>query len=295
MVLLAGCTLFNGCSKDTPAAPTATFTYVAKGREVTFTSTSTNAKTFAWDFGDGSLSTDQNPVHTYSIYGKYTVTLKTVGDGGTKTSLPDDLTLAKTSSVVIDGTLSDWATIAEVVVPEVSGTITKVKVDYDALKVYFYVEGTSKLGGFMDVYLNTDNKPETGYFSGWYPEGYGADYLVEGDFSVMKDAEVFKHKTTSAVTAFDFDKTGEIGGGIIKSSDLVTVGSGKAIEFSMTRAAFTNLAASGFTFAVVDVDGNYYFANGTKSRNYTEGWGTLGASPKDNTPTGKMSSVDLTK
>jgi PKD repeat protein len=31
--------------------------------------------TFAWDFGDGSKSTEQNPVHTYDKVGEYTATL----------------------------------------------------------------------------------------------------------------------------------------------------------------------------------------------------------------------------
>ena len=31
--------------------------------------------TFAWDFGDGNKSTDQNPAHTYEKVGEYTATL----------------------------------------------------------------------------------------------------------------------------------------------------------------------------------------------------------------------------
>jgi PKD repeat protein len=31
--------------------------------------------TFAWDFGDGNKSTEQNPVHTYDKVGEYTATL----------------------------------------------------------------------------------------------------------------------------------------------------------------------------------------------------------------------------
>jgi len=30
---------------------------------------------FAWDFGDGNKSTEQNPVHTYAKVGEYTATL----------------------------------------------------------------------------------------------------------------------------------------------------------------------------------------------------------------------------
>ncbi len=43
---------------------------------VNFTSTSTNATTYDWDFGDGSThSTEANPTHYYSANGNYTVTL----------------------------------------------------------------------------------------------------------------------------------------------------------------------------------------------------------------------------
>ena len=300
--LISMALLFNACKKD-PAVPKATFSYVADGRIVTFNNTSTDASTYAWDFGDGSTSTDKNPVHTYATYGTYTVVLKVVGEGGTATSLPDAITLSKTSTVKLDGTFTDWANIPYANAPEVFGSINKVKVDYDALNIYFLVEGatgpggpgvTSGLNGFFDVYINSDNNPETGYFSGWYPLGYGADYLVEGDLAILKDAELFKHKTTSAVTAFDFEKVGNVGGNLIKSSGLVTSATGKTIEFSISRAALQNLSTK-FTFAVVDVDGAYYYEDGSKSRNYTETWATLGSFPKDNTPEGKMVEVDLTK
>jgi PKD repeat protein len=43
---------------------------------VQFTDTSTNSPTtWVWDFGDGSSSTIQNPSHTYSIFGTYTVSM----------------------------------------------------------------------------------------------------------------------------------------------------------------------------------------------------------------------------
>lgn len=42
---------------------------------ISFFNTSSNAVDFLWDFGDGSISNQQNPVHTYSTPGIYTVTL----------------------------------------------------------------------------------------------------------------------------------------------------------------------------------------------------------------------------
>jgi PKD repeat protein len=37
---------------------------------------------WAWDFGDGSISTEQNPVHTYADAGSYTVRLVASNSGG---------------------------------------------------------------------------------------------------------------------------------------------------------------------------------------------------------------------
>jgi len=45
---------------------------------VTFTDTSSGSPTgWLWDFGDGFQSTEQNPVHIYTVPGQYSVTLKT--------------------------------------------------------------------------------------------------------------------------------------------------------------------------------------------------------------------------
>ena len=50
---------------------------------VQFTDLSQNAASGNWDFGDGTNSTEQNPMHTYSAAGTYTVNLKAGNENGT--------------------------------------------------------------------------------------------------------------------------------------------------------------------------------------------------------------------
>ncbi|MBS1935778.1 MAG: PKD domain-containing protein, partial [Bacteroidetes bacterium] len=49
---------------------------------VNFIDQSSNAIGWLWSFGDGTTSTQQNPTHTYTNSGQYTVTLTTTGSGG---------------------------------------------------------------------------------------------------------------------------------------------------------------------------------------------------------------------
>ena len=59
---------------------------------VSFTDLSTgNITSWFWDFGDGSVSTDQDPTHTYRMPGVYTVSLKVDGPEGSDTLMATDL------------------------------------------------------------------------------------------------------------------------------------------------------------------------------------------------------------
>jgi PKD repeat protein len=68
------------------ATLTAGFNYSSSGRTATFTDTSTgNPTSYVWDFGDGTTSTSQNPVHTYAADDIYTVKLVIAGASGIST------------------------------------------------------------------------------------------------------------------------------------------------------------------------------------------------------------------
>jgi PKD repeat protein len=75
--------------------PVASFTTTIVDLMVTFQNTSTNASTYAWKFGDGSTSTDKDPVHTYANNGTFTVELVATGDGGNNTVSQEIAVVAK--------------------------------------------------------------------------------------------------------------------------------------------------------------------------------------------------------
>ena len=83
-----------------PIGPTADFTYTANYLIVSFADVSTvgdgEINSWNWDFGDGNMSTERNPVHTYEEDGTYTVSL-TVTD-------ENDLFDTYTGAVVVSAT-----------------------------------------------------------------------------------------------------------------------------------------------------------------------------------------------
>ncbi len=87
-----------------PAASDADFSSnVTSGNaplNVLFTDKSTGTPTaWNWSFGDGTYSTEKNPVHTYSAAGNYTVTLTATNAAGSNTATKSNyITVAGTSS-----------------------------------------------------------------------------------------------------------------------------------------------------------------------------------------------------
>ncbi|WP_462318793.1 PKD domain-containing protein, partial [Marinilabilia sp.] len=58
---------------------------------VSFYNNTLDATSYLWEFGDGQVSQETKPTHTYRVPGTYTVTLTAYGPGGTLTA--DDVTI----------------------------------------------------------------------------------------------------------------------------------------------------------------------------------------------------------
>jgi PKD repeat protein len=84
--------LTSGCIPSAPAnlPPVAAFAYSPSSpsvnQNVSFTDNSTDSdgtiNSWAWNFGDGKSSSQQNPAHTFTSPGIFTVTLTVTDDGG---------------------------------------------------------------------------------------------------------------------------------------------------------------------------------------------------------------------
>lgn len=74
--------------------PKADFSFQLNGLNIEFFNESVNADEYLWDFGDGSTSVDENPVHSYVSGGNYNITLHAIHCSQTD---------VKTMAVVITG------------------------------------------------------------------------------------------------------------------------------------------------------------------------------------------------
>ncbi len=84
LIVIIGIT---GCKKK---YPTACFTVESESlmdnediqikEEISFINCSENTELFLWEFGDGTKSTEENPVHKYTEQGKYIVKLTSYGE-----------------------------------------------------------------------------------------------------------------------------------------------------------------------------------------------------------------------
>ncbi len=220
--------LLQSCKKDTvDPGPDVFFSTSIDAYTVKFSNKTNGATSYKWDFGDGTSSTDVSPVHTYPGKGKYVSTLYATSGNGKTNEGSTVIRLAKSSSVKLnDNSFSDWDTVTHNV--RVSGAgggvFRKLKMDYDAENVYFYIEMASAKanGDIFDFYLDTDNSPATGLIT-WVAKGAGIDVLLEG--AVLNNwFDMFYH--TGAQNSFSFDPqsitdyyqigTVQEGGGILK-------------------------------------------------------------------------------
>ncbi len=88
-------------------APSADFSFTTSDLEVSFSDNSSDADgslvSHSWDFGDGNVSTEINPVHSYSASGTYSVSLTVTDDEGATDTSTQSVTVTQSGSGTSDG------------------------------------------------------------------------------------------------------------------------------------------------------------------------------------------------
>jgi len=264
------------CKKDDKSGGTkAVFSYVADGFKVNFTNFSTNATEYEWDFGDQSAgSTLSNPMHVFPSKGQFLV--KLIAKNQTETSTFIDTVLIIGPNIKIDGDFTDWAYVGYTHenASGTGGTLLAVKTYASAGYLNFYVEGTPDFAfSVIDLYLDTDNNPETGLKSWMYPAGSGADFLFEGSVP-GESGDVFSHvgpgNDWNWNAVFTFSDA-------IQFSAFKNVNGKQIIEFAVKRSVLGTMSGS-VNFAIVESD---------------SGWTEIGAIPADQTPESAFAKIDL--
>ncbi len=125
-----------------PPGSEITSSNVCLGEESTFSfATNSGAINWVWDFGDGTTSTDQSPVHTYESFGDFEVTLQLTGG-----CLPD---LVSDTASVYEPPVSSFF-----IDPEIPTTRTEVSFIYNGSG------GTQFLWDFDDGETSNEVRPD---------------------------------------------------------------------------------------------------------------------------------------
>ena len=241
----------TSCKKDTAATPVdVIYTVSLDGYTATFTNQTKGASSYEWDFGDGTSSTDQSPVHTYPGKGKYVPTLYVKSAGGTESEGSTVIHISKSSAVKLDdNTLSDWDTVSvnSYTSGAAGGIFRKAKFDYSSDYIYFYFEMQSTVanGDIFDFYIDADGNATTGY-STWMWTGDGTEILLEGPMLQNSLDPYYFSGATQTAWSWSTPSISEF----YKIGTVVQDGSIVKFEGAFTRSKLKNLTGKAMSLGV---------------------------------------------
>jgi PKD repeat protein len=268
IIYILGCVLltslaigFQACKKNPERlVKEVVFTDSVKSYTVTFKNSTADAKSFRWDFGDSTSSTETSPVHTYKSKGKHVVTLYATLNNGNVINGSTIIHVSKSSPISLtDNTLADWDTIPTIVIPPsvaLGGVVQEAKFDYDSQNIYIYMKAAIHItdANIFDFYLDTDNSALTGLTTGSIPGG-GYDYLLEGQLLDDTFTPLTQYQHIGAQNSFSFNALSIAGFftlGTVQEVNGVTT-----FEMALSRSKISGLTGSGMKIAIILSDSGY--------------------------------------
>ncbi len=165
------------------------------GQKVFFTNDSQNAASYEWDFGDGTISYEANPVHVFNSTGTFEVVLTAISSTG----LED---LSSITINVLVPTLLEIEVVEyfdEYIVPGASVILYPTSIDWD--------EQTNMIGeGFTDKYgivVFANLEPYVHYVD-VYEEDHDNYALRDEDIGFIRTPEVIPNKINRFTAWVDY-------------------------------------------------------------------------------------------
>src|SRR5450759_3366897 len=181
--------------------PVASFSTVTNepivGQPVAFNNNSQNGDKFEWDFGDGYISNESNPVHTFSTIGSFTVTLTATAKGGH--SDMTSLTLNVVIPTLLEIEVREWNELGNGnVVPDASVILYPTLPDWDS-QTNSVMEAFTDADGIA-VFSNLD--PFVYYVDVW--EATHDNYqLASEDVGFIRTPQIIPHKINRFIAYVD--------------------------------------------------------------------------------------------
>lgn len=212
---------------------------------VSFTDESENEPTYwYWQFGDGTISLEENPSHTYTSSGSYTVQLYVSNEYGTDIETKTEyITVDLVENVALFGHVIDALTNATIPLATVSMKqgATWHNITANTMGGYSYPD---EFYTGLSIYATTN---KTGYspwpslFTIWWPGTYEIDLYAIPDFDINETADAW-------IGGFVYDEF--LAQGIPGAT--VNIWNGTWSDTNITNAAgfwyFTNLTNTTYNF-----------------------------------------------
>ncbi|WP_338762133.1 PKD domain-containing protein [Bernardetia sp. ABR2-2B] len=234
-----------GCSKkdeeeETPAAPTVEFSFAPVSPKVneavTFTTTSTNATSFAWSAAGTSFSsTEKNPTFTFTEEGDFEVQLVATGEGGSVTATrPISIAPADVTAPAPVAAFSFSPTS-----PEAGEEVTFTNESTNATSYQWSAEGTS--------FSSTEENPK-----------FTFDTAGEIDVKLVATGEGGTNETTQKITVSEVVQTPPVAAFSFSPTSPQT---GEEVTFTneSTNATSYQWSAEGTSFSSTEENPKFTF------------------------------------
>jgi len=243
-------------------APTASFTQSVNNLSVSFTDQSSDSdgsiSSWSWNFGDGNTSIQQNPSHTYSSAGSYSVSLNVTDNGGLSSSTSHSVSVTAPPA---GNTLQNGVPVGNISGAYHSSTRYTIDIPAGASNLKFVMSGGT---GDGDLYVKFGSDPTTssyGYRS--WNSGNGESITINSPSTGTYHVLIYAYSAFSGATLTASYDAPSSGGGHVTETKSGSL-SGKASKYYTINVSGGTIDLSATWVGSRDIDLYIYNPSGSR-------------------------------